>query len=254
MQGQTQKNVQIQKNVQVGIVGTAAVAQKQMAGFGALGIKTSWITCSEARSRAFSLDLHGLEHEICWLVFTSANGVRIFMERLDACGYSLEQLQVRKNFKYAVIGSATGDMLKHYGICADLCPDVFTSEELAKALVSNASTKERMVLLRSSIGSPVLPKLLKEHGFAVQDIATYDLELLDGEKKELPEVSYITFSSASGVELYMQQYHKLPPNAKAVCIGPITAKALAGYTKDYLTAKEITVEGILQTIMEDINK
>lgn len=260
MQKQVQEYVQkeIQKQGQqqiyVGIVGTAAVAQKQIARFEALGIKTSWVTCSKVRSRTFTLDLQSLSDRTCWLVFTSANGVHMFMEQLKECGYSIERLQAEKNFKYAVIGSATGEMLQRYGFQVSLCPDVFTSEELAKALASSASINDCIVLLRSSIGSSILPRILKEHGYEVLDIATYDLELVASEKKELLDVSYITFSSASGVELYMQQHHKLPPNAKAVCIGPITAKALESYTKEYLIAKEITVDGLVQSILEDINK
>ena len=126
---------------------------------------------------------------------------------------------------------------------------------LANELVQTAKIEEEIILLRSSIGSPILPKVLKEHGFAIQDISIYDLEQAEAEQKEFPYLDYLTFSSASGVELFFAAYGAVPEGVKCVCIGEVTAKALENHTDvSYLLAEEITVGGLVATIVKDWNR
>src|SRR5262249_53542286 len=66
-----------------------------------------------------------------WLVFTSAHGVRFFLERLDQCGGDLRALGP---VKLAAIGPATAEALAHYHLRADLVPDSYRSESLAAAV------------------------------------------------------------------------------------------------------------------------
>lgn len=239
--------------VKIGITGTEKIAKKQEKVFLRLGAEPIWITRSIVKKLPFELDLSNLSGETCWLVFTSANGVNIFFNQIKQKGILPETIKKMKNFKYAVIGSATGAVLETYGITVNLCPEIFTSEGLAKELVEKAKKSEKIFLLRSVIGSPVLLQILKENGFSVQDIATYELETGEMNKSGNIEekLNYITFSSASGVEQFFRQYDRIPEGTKPVCIGPVSAKALEKYTKDFLIAKEISVEGIVQTILEE---
>ena len=66
-----------------------------------------------------------------WLVFTSANGVRFFLERLTARGRDLRALG---HLKLAAIGPATAEALAAFHLNADLVPETFRSEALAAAL------------------------------------------------------------------------------------------------------------------------
>ena len=97
----------------------------------------------------------------------------------------------------------------------------------------------------------MLPEILNQAGLDVQDFPVYDI-CGEGSGKELPELDYLTFSSGSGVEAFLRQYGALPEGVRYVCIGEITAKKLEAHTAaPYLTATEMTVEGIVRTIVAD---
>lgn len=237
-------------NVKIGITGTEEIAGKQQVLFTEAGAESCWISRSAVKAIPFNLDMETLSSAPCWLVFTSANGVKIFLKQLETQNISIDTLKNIQNLKFAVIGSATGAILENHGIKVTLCPDTFTSEELAIALAKVAKPKEKILLLRSSIGSAILPEILMKAGLQVQEIPTYYLETIHEKEANLSELDYLTFSSASGVDLFFSRYDQIPEGVTPVCIGAITSKALSKYTKHYLLAKEITVNGILQTIIE----
>ena len=66
-----------------------------------------------------------------WLVFTSANGVRFFLRRLEERGRDLRALG---HLKLAAIGPATAEALARFHLRADLVPESYRSEALAAAL------------------------------------------------------------------------------------------------------------------------
>ena len=230
--------------VRVGITGTAEIAGKQQEALKALGAEPRWVSRSVVKERPLDLNWKALEETPGWLVFTSGNGVKTFFRQIRET-----EVSILKKQKFAVIGEATGNVLKQYGFTADLCPEVFTSEGLAEALAKKAGQEEEIFLFRSSIGSPVLPRVLKETGHKVQDIAIYDLEEEES-PESLPEMDYLTFSSASGVKQFFNRYGTVPEGIRCVCIGEVTAKALEKRgIKDYLMAEEISAEGIVKTIV-----
>lgn len=237
--------------VRVGITGTESIAKKQKKAFGAAGAQTEWIARSVVKECSFDLDVETVSRKPSWLVFTSANGVRIFFEQMKQKGILPQQIAETENLQFAVIGSATGKILEQYGVTEYLCPETFTSEGLAESLAKAAKQEEQIILLRSVNGSPVLSGNLREAGFAVEDIAIYELETGDSETYTLSELDYLTFSSASGVQLYFEQYGRIPEGVMPVCIGPVCAEALRKHTQTYLLAEEITVEGIVKCIITD---
>ena len=62
-----------------------------------------------------------------WVIFTSANGVRAFMDRLFHMG---QDVRVLGRARLAVIGPATAEALRDYGLVADVVPDTFQAEGL----------------------------------------------------------------------------------------------------------------------------
>src|SRR5262249_16286693 len=66
-----------------------------------------------------------------WLVFTSGNGVRYFLNRLELRGFDLRALGP---LKLAAIGPGTAEALARNLLKADLVPDEYRSEALAAAL------------------------------------------------------------------------------------------------------------------------
>lgn len=234
--------------IRVGITGTREVAEKQWLALQALGAETVWVTRSEVKALPAEYDRQIFGENSCWIVFTSANGVKTFFRQISEMGRDLSSLRDKK---FAVIGPATGSALSQYGITADLCPDIYTSEHLASAIASAAKPGERVVLLRSALAAETLPELLQKAGFAVEDIPIYDVDSKPG-MAPLPKLDYLTFSSAGGVKAFFRQYGAVTEGTCCVCIGSVTAGELSQHMDaPFLTAPEISAEGIVKTILYD---
>ena len=85
-----------------------------------------------------------------WLVFTSANGVRHFLDRIEARGRDLRALG---HLKLAAIGPATAEALAAFRLRADVVPSSYRSEALAEALVpqvAGRSASPRTVIVSGS--------------------------------------------------------------------------------------------------------
>ena len=72
-----------------------------------------WSTVDETLNRLGDFD---------WLVFTSANGVAFFLNRLGETGGDLRRLG---HLRLAVIGPATAKALKRFHLNTDVIPDVY---------------------------------------------------------------------------------------------------------------------------------
>lgn len=238
------------EGVRVGLTGTDLVTDKlknQLERLGAIAVPVQRSVVVELPAQ-LPLLCDGGHH---WLVFTSGNGVRSFFRRLKEQNLDLRHFS---GCKFAVIGGATGDTLAEYGIRADLCPEVFTSAALAQKLADTVMPGEDVVLLRSREGSEVLNRVLEQRGIPVRDIPLYTLRgerCLGREDGRVPKLDYLTFSSSSGVKLFRDAYRQIPNGATVVCIGEVTAKTLREvYGDGFLTAEEISAEGIVQKILE----
>lgn len=241
---------QLEKPVKIGITGTEEIARKQQKLFEEQGAETVWLCRSCIKEREVSFESCFDLESPKWIVFTSANGVKTFFHQAEK--QQIDFLKM-KHLKYAVIGSTTGKALEQYGVHADLCPEIFTSKDLANALVSVVKPEEEILLFRSSMGSPELAEIPTKAGLQVQDIPIYDLQAVYTEKVVLEDLDYLTFSSASGVRLFFEQYPSITEKVQCVCIGEVTAKEFQKYSeKPVLLAEEISVEGIWKTIEEDI--
>ncbi len=110
------------------------------------------------------LGLHGFD----WLVFTSSNGVRFFIERLEALGRDLRALG---HLRIAAIGPATAEALSAFHLRADLVPESYRSESLAASL-ARAAAGSRILLARADRGRTVLKDELR-HLADVSQVAVY---------------------------------------------------------------------------------
>ena len=164
---------------------------------------------------ALDLAIEGLER-IDWLVFTSGNGVRYFLDRLEVLGRDLRALG---HLKLAAIGPATSEALAQYHLRADLVPSEYRSEALAAALVERAAGK-RILLARADRGRTVLKDEL-ERVAHVEQVAVYRnadaLELSPDVAQRLLEgsVDWITLTSSAITE----RLHTLIPHDARPLIG-----------------------------------
>ena len=143
-------------------------------------------------------DAIGRLAEFDWLVFTSGNGVRFFLERLLSQGADLRAFG---HLKLAAIGTATAQALARYHLRADLVPDSYRSEALAEALSTRAAGR-RILLARADRGRALLREELEKVA-DVHQVAVYrnaDAEALPGpvaRRIESGTVDWITLTSSA---------------------------------------------------------
>ncbi|WP_165245459.1 uroporphyrinogen-III C-methyltransferase [Paludisphaera soli] len=169
--------------------------------------------------------------EYDWLVFTSSNGVRGFLDRLLARGRDLRALG---GVRLAAIGPSTAEALGRYHLRADLIPPSFRSESLAEALKEAAAGK-RILLARADRGRTVLQDELgataEVHQVAVYrnaDVAALPPVVLD--RLERGEVDWIALTSPAIVArlhalLSPEGRGRLGAAVKIATISPITTAA-----------------------------
>jgi uroporphyrinogen III methyltransferase/synthase len=183
----------------------------------------SWAPLDEALAR---LDSYA------WVLFTSANGVRAFAERLGARGLDWRALGAGR---LAAIGPATAEVLAGYGMRADRVAEEFTAEGLLAALRDEPVAGKRLLLPRAEVARETLPEELRRRGATVDVVPVYrtipDLGAAAALRKALQErrVAAVTFTSSSTVQNFVEilKGEDLPAvmnGVRIACIGPVTAE------------------------------
>jgi hydroxymethylbilane synthase len=169
-------------------------------------------------------------HTYDWLVFTSANGVDHFWQRLTDAGKNLSDLT---HLQIAVVGEATASALAAQGIQPQVLPETFVAEALAETLKQYPIAGKRFLLPRADIARQNLPLALTELGADVTDVHAYRTIVppLDPAAIALLErgVDVLTFTSSSTVSNFVAQVgdstaRRLTENAVVAVIGPVTAQ------------------------------
>jgi uroporphyrinogen III methyltransferase / synthase len=165
------------------------------------------------------------EHGYDWVVFTSANGVRAFCERVWSSGGDARSFG---GARLCAIGPETARALEAFGLKADLMPQKYVAEAVAGVL---APFQPRCVLIpRAKVARDVLPKALQAQGAEVDVVEVYETVVPDGAGDRIREllasgkVDVVTFTSSSTARNFVQLAGPLPANVKVACIGPITAE------------------------------
>lgn len=181
-----------------------------------------------------------------WLVFTSMNGVDIFLKRLRKNRIDIRSLS---GLHIAVLGSGTANALAQYGLFPELIPEEYTSAALGKALAQKASGN--ILILRAKQGSPELTKPLDAAGISYDDVKIYDVSCQNDFPGEAVQDDFLVFASASGVHAFFDNGNTISGHTRIICIGQITADALHshGVTECSICAVH-TVDGIVQKILE----
>lgn len=179
-----------------------------------------------------------------WTIFTSANGVEQFFERLRLHGLDARALK-----KVAAIGSATAEKLSTFGIIADVVPKNFVAESLAAALKNFVGGK-KVLIARAEVARDVLPDTLKNFGATVTIAPAYRTLAETPAQIEFDALDLITFTSSSTVENFVAAYgvdalKKIPSAA----IGTITAQKLASFgVPAAVVAEEFTIGGLVDAV------
>jgi hydroxymethylbilane synthase len=166
-----------------------------------------------------------------WCVFTSANAVEVFANRMDARDVRPGQLA---SMRVAAVGRATAAAVAEAGLNLTLVPEHATADALAARLRQVMDVGARVLYPRSAMGRDVLPNELRAAGFDVLAIDVYrtlpepnvDQRVLDRVRRG--EVDVITFASPSSVRhlVALLKSESIAMDAiPVVCAGPVTARA-----------------------------
>ena len=213
-------------------------------------IEIKAIPSSEELDQAI-LDLESYQ----WLVFTSANGVKPFFERLYTLNRDARWL---KSIKIGAIGPATASALETRGLRLDYLPPVYTSQGFLAGLNGQNIAGCRFLLPRADIATRELADGITRLGAEVHEVTAYRTvpatEAISRGKQMLMsgEIDIITFASSSTVTNLLSLIsgeEEMLERVTVACIGPVTAAtaAKAGLKVD-IVAQEHTIPGLVEAM------
>ena len=205
-------------------------------------------------------------HTFDWIVFTSANGVDAFMDRLLAAG----DVRDLKGVKICTTGAATAARVARYGIRVELTPAEFRAEAVAEALNASGSLEGvRILLPRADIARDLLAEELRQAGAIVEDVIAYRTLTASAEQdgdQDLyrmlldRQIDAVTFTSASTVQNFVklvgrEQAADLLRGTVVASIGPVTAEAALqlGITTTVMPA-HYTIPDLVDALVEHFAK
>ena len=189
-----------------------------------------------------------------WLIFTSANGVNIFFDRLKSLKLDIRKLA---NAKFAVVGTSTKKALEKYGLYADFIPSKFTSKTLADELSEDLTDKDKVLIVKGKQGKNFIEDKFNDMSVDFDKICIYetiqDERRADEVKRICSDVDYIVVTSGSGARALKDMAGCEHDNI--VVIGPVTKGDCeeAGLSVK-LVAEEFDARGIVDVIISDVVK
>jgi len=167
-----------------------------------------------------------------WLILTSANTVRVLVERLatvdsNPAGFS--------RMKVAAIGEATAAAARQRGFQVTFVPASYLAESLVHGLIGGMSGL-KILLARAAVARDVIPEALRMAGAEVVVVDAYRNVLPENAPELLraalgQKLDAATFTSSSSVNHLAEAAKRsgVPfpfPGIPAISIGPITSQTL----------------------------
>jgi uroporphyrinogen III methyltransferase/synthase len=198
--------------------------------------------------------------EYQWLLFTSVNGAKWFLNRLEMSGKDVRDL---KGLKIAAIGPKTAEIWSKVGIKPDLIPSEYRAEGVIKSFEKWETKGIKILLPRASKAREILPEELKKMGAKVDVVPAYKTIKPDYDTTKVIEllennaIDMVTFTSSSTVTNFVEMFekkgslNKLIKKVSIACIGPITAKTAEqnGLLTSIMPA-EYTIEALTESIID----
>ncbi len=198
-----------------------------------------------------------------WLIFTSANAVKFFFERLT---FLRKDARALAGVKIAVIGEKTGNALKKKNVEADLVSEEALAEGLVRAFSNRDLSGKRFLIPRAREAREVLPEALRKKGGVVDIVEAYRTVIPERDRDWLvkqfqnKEIDVVTFTSASTVHNFFEMMdgpkaQKLLEDVVLVSIGPITQQKVEAFgLKVHVLPQEQTVESMVEALVHYFEK
>jgi len=185
-----------------------------------------------------------------WAIFTSANGVEFFFERVEP----------RPGPRLCAIGPATAAALRARGLEPDVIPTEFVAESVVEALRQAGVSGRRVLLARAEEARDVIPAELAKMGASVDVLAVYRTALPERIEQKAREVfetirpDWVTVTSSSTVRHLLRAVpRELLADVCLASIGPVTSQtAREAGLEITVEAAEYTVEGLAQALAERV--
>lgn len=196
-----------------------------------------------------------------WLVFTSANAVEAFFDRLWSRGFDLRALA---DVRLGVVGPGTAEALQRWHLRADCMPRRLVAEALARALIRHGVRGRRVLFPRAEQGRDALAESLTAAGAAVTRVDAYRsipvrYRSRDAVQRLLdPPVAAITFASAQTARNFVaavgtRVLPRLRGHVRVASIGPQTSAALRalGLPAD-VEASPSTIPALVRAVVRSL--
>jgi uroporphyrinogen III methyltransferase/synthase len=191
-------------------------------------------------------------NEYDWLIFTSANGVRFFFERLDLSAADVRSIRGR----ICAIGPATRESIERAHLKVDVTAAEYVAEGLLAALKDYDLAGKRVLIARAAVARDVLPKELALRGARVDVVEAYrtvppDNLAADASNLLTRKPDWITFTSSSTVQnLVAAAGAAALEGVRTASIGPVTSATLRKHGIPVtVEASVYTVSGLVDAIL-----
>ncbi|HEY3382328.1 MAG TPA: uroporphyrinogen-III C-methyltransferase [Vicinamibacterales bacterium] len=205
--------------------------------------------------------------EYDWVVFTSANGVDYFFQRMNT---GIGDARSLAGVRICAIGPGTAERLAKHCLRVDLVPPEYRAEAVVEAMRATGSLEGKKFLLpRADIARELLAVELRRSGAIVNEVTAYRTVSVEPDRESEPDiyrmlldrkVDVLTFTSASTVRNFVKLYGVEPvadllaPVAIA-SIGPVTAEAAQQCgIRTSIMPSEYTIPGLVRAIVEHFEK
>jgi len=192
--------------------------------------------------------------EYDWLIFTSANGVKYFLERLDRSPKDLRSLRAR----LCAIGPATRAAIEALHLKVDLMPAAFVAESLVEAFENIDLNGRKVLLPRAAAARDVAPVELAKRGAVVEVVEAYRTVAPEGGTERAQALfgtgskpDWVTLTSSSTVRnLLAITGAELLRGVRLASIGPVTTATLREFgLEPAVEARHYTTDGLLEAMI-----
>jgi uroporphyrinogen III methyltransferase/synthase len=190
-----------------------------------------------------------------WIIFTSANGVESFIERMRTRACDIRELG---RAAIAAIGPATAERVRRYALTVAAMPAEYRAEAVIDAIGAERIAGARILIPRAEVAREILPEMLRHHGARVVVVASAYRTVIPGADADdmramiaANAIDLVSFTSSSTVANFAAMAGVPVRGLKAAAIGPITAETARAHGFEVVVApSEYTVDALLAAIVE----
>ena len=197
------------------------------------------------------------QREVDWLLFSSSNGVRFFLERIAANRRA--RFFADAQVSVAAVGPGTAAALDDFGVAVDLIPaKEFNAEGLVAALrdAETSLAGKRLLSVRASRGRDVLSKEAAKLGATVREVVAYrsvdvetpDAAILDALRSN--RIDFGTVASSATAKALARLFGDAFSQTRWVALSPLTADALRSVgVEPAAIAEEATLAKLVDAVV-----